>query len=131
MAGQFIRPPTAFSIDRPSRQRVPRVKLDAHLAWIRSLPSLVPGSGDVEAAHIRYREPLFAKPGTGMGEKPADMWVVPLAHTVHMQQHTRNEREWWDEHGIDPVIVAAFLWCHTGSDQAGLTIIRNAKRFRR
>lgn len=121
------RPETAFSVDRPKRQRSPREHADKHLAWIRTLPSLIAGRGPVEAAHIRYRDPLHAKPGTGLQQKPNDVWVVPLAQEVHATQHQGSEREFWDERAIDPVIIAAFLWAHTGNDEAGLTIIRNAR----
>lgn len=110
------------------RQRRPRITSADHLAWLRTLPSLVPGAGPIDAAHIRYGDSRYAKPATGMGEKPSDRWCVPLAHDVHMSQHGRGERVWWEEQGIDPIIVAAFLWVHSGDEEAGLTIIRNARR---
>lgn len=113
------------------RQRQPRITAESHLAWLRTLPSVVPGHGDVEAAHIRYADMRYAKPATGMGEKPSDRWCVPLAHDVHMAQHQVGERNWWRAQGIDPIIVAAFLWCHSGDDHAGLIIIRNARLFAR
>lgn len=128
MPSQIARPDTAFSLDRRSRQRSPRKTNNAHLAFIRRLPSLVPGAGDIEAAHVRYGEPRYGKRQTGMGERPSDCWVVPLAHQVHQhEQHRHNERQWWIDHGIDPLLIAALLYAHSGNDDAGIQIIRNAK----
>jgi hypothetical protein len=111
--------------------RRPRQERASHLAFIRDLPSLVPGHGPVEAAHIRYADALFAKPIAGMQQKPSDCWTVPLAHAVHMSQHAAgNERQWWADEGIDPLIIAALLWLHSGDEEAGTTIIRNARRLR-
>ena len=127
MASQVSRPDTAFSIDRRSRQRQPRQHAEAHLAWIRTLPSIVPGLEKVEAAHVRYQDPRYAKPSVGMAEKPDDKWVVPLAADQHRRQHSMSERSFWKERGIDPVFAAALLWVHTGNDEAAKQIIRNAK----
>lgn len=113
------------------RQRRPKIRSAKHLAWIRTLPSLIPGTGSVDAAHLRYAEELYAKDHTGMQEKPSDCWTVPLAHDVHMDQHRFGEREWWKERGVDPIVVAAFLWAHSGDDDAGWTIIRNAPLLNR
>jgi hypothetical protein len=113
------------------RQRRPRIEAPKHLAWIRELPSLIRGAGPVEAAHIRFSDLRYGKDHTGMSEKPDDMWVVPLAHDVHMAQHQVGEHGWWLAQGIDPIIVAAFLWVHTGRDDAGQIIIRNARLFTR
>lgn len=101
----------------------PRVTASAHLAWVRTLPSLVPGSGPVEAAHVRYADRRYAKPITGMGQKPDDKWTVPLAHDVHMDQHASGERKWWADHGIDPLFVAALLWVHSGDEEAARIIM--------
>jgi hypothetical protein len=43
-----------------------------------------------------------------------------------MDQHRNGERGWWEEQGIDPLLVAALLWTSGGNDEAGITIIRNA-----
>lgn len=107
--------------------RHPRKKLDAHLAWIRTLPSLVRGEGPVQAAHVRYAEIRYGKRLTGMGEKPDDCWTVPLAAEVHRIQHTGSEREFWAKHGIDPLLIAALLWVNTGDDIAAESIIANAR----
>jgi hypothetical protein len=129
MSGFAIqRPATAFSLSgRNSKTRKqPRLKSDGHLKWLRTLPSLVPGDGPVEAAHIRYSDPRYAKPMVGMAEKPDDKWAIPLSASEHRRQHSMNERDYWDSVGIDPVIIAALLWCHTGDDEAAIQVISRA-----
>ena len=111
--------------------RHPREKAAAHLAWLRTLPSLVPGLGPVEAAHIRYADLRYFKPITGMAEKPDDKFAVPLAAGAHRAQHSTGERAWWETQGIDPVLIAILLWCHTGNDDAGVHIIRTARAWAR
>lgn len=128
-AFEIARPISAFSVDRRSRQRAPRKINSSHLAWIRTLPSLVPGEGNVEAAHVRYADPLYLKRGTGKGEKPDDKWVVPLCASAHRAQHTMNERQFWRERGIDPLRIALLLYAHSGNDLVGEEIARNPKRF--
>lgn len=106
----------------------PRRHSEKHLAWIRTLPSLVRGDGPVEAAHVRYADVAVGKRYTGMAEKPSDCWVVPLAHAVHMSQHAAgDERRWWADEGINPLIIAALLFVHSGDHDAGRTIIANAR----
>jgi len=127
MAHSVLRPPTAFTLDgRRSRTKQPRQNASGHLAFIRELPSLVPGPGPVEAAHIRYGAPIYGKPKVGMAEKPDDKWVVPLCAAEHRRQHDMNERDYWASVEIDPVLVAALLWAHTGNHDAAVLIIRNA-----
>ena len=41
----------------------------------------------------------------------------------------RAERTWWERQGINPILVAVLLFAHSGNDDAGRTLIRNAKRF--
>lgn len=125
---QIRRPDTAFSISPTRRQKKPRMKDDAHLAWIRGLPCLISGTRKrVEAAHIRYADPAFGKPETGMGHKSSDCWVVPLESDQHADQHKHGEREWWQSKGIDPVPVALALYMASGDDEAAEVILRKAR----
>lgn len=105
---------------------------DAHLKFIRLLPSLVPGQGPVEAAHLRYADRLHGKPLTGIGVKPDDRYVLPLAHGAHMDQHAHpeGERAWWASWGLDdPIVVSTRLWLVTGDFDAGVQIIRETIEF--
>lgn len=63
--------------------------------WIASLPCIVCGSHNVQAAHIR------SNTGGGMGYKPSDEWCVPLCVDCHSDQHRVGERKFWSE--IDKV----------------------------
>lgn len=133
MAQRVVRHPDAFSKDGTSKKR-PRQTAGKHLAWIRTLPCLISGrrSGGVEAAHIRYRDPVFGKPGTAHGQKPDDRWTIPLHANYHRldhdAQHDSNEREWWVKKGIDPVAVASALWGCTGDDEMAEIVIREARQ---
>lgn len=102
-----------------------RVKNEAHLAFIRSLPCVICGDNtSTEAAHIRYADPRVAKRPTGIGERPDDKFTVPLCGKHHRKQHGMSERDFWRGHRIDPILVALALWSVTGSVEAGEAFIR-------
>lgn len=135
MAQEFRRPDTAFSLDRSRKGQRGRIQAPKHLIFIRALPCLATGSAiRIEAAHIRYGDPAHDKPGTPMGRKPDDCYVVPLCAEAHREgpnaQHNRNEREWWAELRIDPIAVALALYQITGDIDAGNEIIWQASRGR-
>lgn len=127
MAGQINRPDTAFSTDRIGLFRRPQRSNKKHLQFVASLPSLIPGTGRIDPAHIKFRAPLYAKRGVGGAERPDDCWVVPLHRSVHDQQHNMNEKQFWREQGINPLLVAALLWLHSGDEEAATIVIRNAR----
>jgi hypothetical protein len=57
----------------------------------------------------------------GMGEKPHDMYTVPLCNWDHVSgpkaQHKMNERVFWFEiHQIDPFAIALRLWHESGGE---------------
>lgn len=115
-----------------TRQRRPRVTVENHLAWIRTLPCLITNSvRDIQAAHIRYADPRYGKRPTGMGEKASDMWAVPLAPDVHEEQHGEGERGFWAESGFDPLLVAAALWANTGDTDTAVVILRTHREAAR
>lgn len=110
-------------------KRRPREKDDAHLRFIRQLPCVVCGDHtSVEAAHIRFNNPLLGKRGVGLGERPDDRWVVPLCGEHHREQHRGNERKWWAAQGTDPTQVAAGLALHSGDHEVGEQIIAAWRR---
>lgn len=126
MPADFIRPPTAFSLD-PYRKGG-RIEDRKHLAFVRTLPCLATGAwGPSEAAHLRGASPLHGKGTTGMGTKPDDRWTVPMCHSAHMRQHTMNEAAFWEGLGINPFSVASLIYEHTGNFDDCLVIIAQAR----
>lgn len=100
---------------RPDRTRKPkrergRQEDPAHLDLIRKLPCLLGGEGKVEAAHVRMSDAAYGKGNSGVGQKPDDCWVVPLASEVHREQTNRGERLFWEERGINPTPICQRLY---------------------
>lgn len=127
-AFRLVRPDTAFSVAPSRGQKRPRVKDDAHLRWLRTLPCAITGMRPVEAAHIRYGDPVYGKRETGMGEKPSDQWCLPLSPAMHREQHAAgDERAWWQAKGIDPCRLALALYNVSGDDDAAAAILEAIK----
>lgn len=121
------RPQTAFSLD-PSNKAQKRIKDDAHLAFIRTLPSVISGEYGCEACHVRYGDPRYRKKHTGGQQKPDDAWCIPLTPAEHRDQHAHNEREWWEKQGIDPLHLCLKLYAATGDREAALKIIAEGRK---
>ena len=76
-----------------------------HLRFVAEQPCLVCGRSPSHAHHIRYAQPR------GLGLKVSDEFTVPLCAIHHSENHTTgNERQWWQEHNLDPLPVAHRLW---------------------
>jgi len=106
------------------RQRQPRVHNDKHLDFIRGLPCVIcKDNTSTEAAHVRMSDLRAGKESNGLGQKPHDMWCVPLCGLHHRDQHLNNEREWWNTHGIDATKLAMALYLNSGDQEAGERII--------
>lgn len=103
-----------------------RAKNEKHLDFIRSLPCIVCADNTAtQACHIRYADERSGKRQTGMGEKPDDIWTVPMCQKHHNAQHKMNEREFWKQLGIDPILLALALSAVSGNHEAGEHIIRS------
>jgi hypothetical protein len=58
-----------------------------------------------------------------MGRKVSDRFAVPICRLHHRELHRRgNEQVWWQDQGIDPLVVAATLWAKT---HAGTSVEAN------
>jgi len=76
-----------------------------HLRFVASQPCLVCGRTPSDAHHIKFGEQQ------AMGRKVSDRFAVPICRLHHRELHRRgNERVWWQNQGIDPLVVAATLW---------------------
>lgn len=122
MAFQIARPSTAFALD-PSGKAQGRIKDERHLAFIRTLPSALSGVYGCEACHIRYGDPMYRKKKTGKAQKPDDAWAIPLTPDEHREQHSMNERVFWQARGIDPLAIAQALYQVSGDVEAAVRII--------
>lgn len=105
--------------DQPRQMRAREVtgRDAAYLDAIRTLPCLKCGMEPSEAAHIRYASAAFGK-ASAMQKKPEDRFAVPLCAGCHRldkgAQHTRAERAFWEEIGMNPLIVARDLYAQRG-----------------
>lgn len=94
---------------------------------------MVTGATGVDAAHIRYADRRFLKRQVGAGEKPHDMWTLPLTRSKHTEQHSGNEKQFWEYYGIDPIVVCAALYvCYTmfdGDDEMARLILNQKGRL--
>ena len=65
--------------------------------------------GPIEAAHIRFNDgPDRQNPGAG--RKNHDRHANALCAHHHREQHTMNERRWWQSIGKDPYDIAALRY---------------------
>ena len=103
---RIARPPTAFSGSLKAKPE----KAPDYLAWIRTLPCVVTGRFPVEAAHLSASNLAYGHTGRGKGQRASDRWALPLAPSIHAEQHSRNETEFWSAIGINPHAVALALF---------------------
>lgn len=109
-------------------QRRPRVHNEKHLAFIRSLCCVVSGDNTgTEACHIRYTDRRVAKHNAGVGQKPDDFFVVPLSSAEHRKQHAMKEADYWQQVGIDPIMIALALYAVSGDHERGCEIVAGAR----
>lgn len=127
MALQIKRPDTAFALD-PSDKAQGRIKDERHLAFIRTLPSVLSGLYGCDPCHIRYGDPMYRKKRTGKGQKPDDCWVIPMTRSEHEEQHDMNEKAFWDQRGIDPLFIAQKLYAVSGDKEAAIEILKQEKK---
>ncbi|TPM89830.1 hypothetical protein [Mesorhizobium sp. B2-1-3A] len=124
------RPATAFSLDKSSKA-TKSFKDEAHLAFIRKLPSVISGVYGCDPAHISAGSPIHNKKRTGGAQKASDCWTVPLTRAEHDAQHDHgDELAWWKLQGIDPFELAIRLYEISGDLPAGIEAIRSARLSR-
>lgn len=97
------------------RQRQPRVKDAAFLAFVRTRKCCVCGRWPTHAAHVKMGCPERGKRPAGAGEKSDDRWAVPLCPGCHQddpgaQHRVGDEEKFWRVAGVDPFQVAADLY---------------------
>lgn len=84
----------------------PRKDFPAHRKWVRNHACAVPDCEElqIEAAHCRLGLPAGQQ--AGLGQKPHDMWCIPLCSTHHRIQHTFGEATFQILCGVNMIEVA-------------------------
>jgi len=84
---------------------VKRVRSKEHLKYVARQPCVICGRQPSHAHHVRFAQPR------GVGLKVSDEFTVPLCAIHHQENHTvGNERQWWQDRKLDPLMVASKLW---------------------
>ncbi|TCU34033.1 hypothetical protein EV129_11316 [Rhizobium azibense] len=130
---RIVRNPDAFNTSRRAKE-AKDVRDERHLAWIRTLPSVISGRYGCEAAHISYADRRYGKPERAKGKRAGDDFTLPLTAEEHQHgpdaQHkckAGGERDWWLRHGIDATTLASRLWGVSGDTEAAMEIINQAR----
>ena len=82
-----------------------RKRSKAHLAFVASQPCLICAATPCDAHHVKIAQPH------SLGRKVSDEFTVPLCRAHHRELHRHgNERTWWANVQIDPLLIAKELW---------------------
>lgn len=103
----------AFEIRKMDCQPTPKArpaKRGPYLAWLHTLPCVVTGRNDVQAAHLSYANAWHGHYGRGRSTKAPDRFALPLCEEEHRRQHSMSERDFWDSVGINPHELANTLF---------------------
>jgi hypothetical protein len=110
------------TISKPIRERDRN-----HLRFVATQPCLICGRVPSDAHHIKFAEQA------AMGRKVSDRFTVPVCRLHHRDLHRRgDERSWWQDRGVDPLIVAARFWqtSHVGgSDGENPSNVDGTRKF--
>jgi hypothetical protein len=79
-----------------------------HLKFVSAQPCLACGRSPSDAHHLKFAQ------GHAFGRKVSDEFTVPLCRTHHRDLHRHgDERVWWGQVSIDPLLTASALWGRT------------------
>ena len=84
---------------------------EAHLAAVRKLWCVITSERRIVECHHLRSGP--AKAERGLGLKCTDKWVLPVSRITHNHIEglgSRNEFQFFDDHGINPYELADALW---------------------
>jgi hypothetical protein len=96
-------------------QRQPRRHDPGYLRWLSKRPCCVCGTAPPsDACHIRFASLAYGKREVGMGEKPDDRWSLPMCRACHVKQHGMNEKDFWRERHILPLLLAQKFYSEYG-----------------
>lgn len=91
--------------------KVPRIRCEPHLVWIRTLPCAVP---HCRGRYLSVAHHLTCSPQPkARSLKAGDDWAVPLCGIHHdprsgcsVHACQRGERYWWTDLRVDPLATA-------------------------
>jgi hypothetical protein len=76
-----------------------------HLKFVSAQPCLACGRSPSDAHHLKFAQ------GPALGRKVSDEFTVPLCRTHHRDLHRHgDERMWWQQLNIHPLLTASALW---------------------
>jgi ERF superfamily protein len=85
-----------------------RLRDKIHLRFVAKQPCLICERLPSDAHHLRFAQ------GRGLGLKVSDEFTVPLCRGHHREAHRAgNEAGWWENAGIDALVIARKLWTET------------------
>jgi hypothetical protein len=103
----------------------------SYLKWLHTLPCVVTGRYDVEAAHISYPSPAHGHWGRGKGTKAPDLFALPMSAQEHALQHSGklgSESDYWEAKGICPHQLCIVLWAiYSAYDEDEATVRATAR----
>jgi len=78
------------------------IRDEKYRRWIASLPCIITGRDDVQAAHLRHNS------NAGLGRKPSDERCLPLSCDEHKRQHATTElKYYYNRGGVERAVVLA------------------------
>ena len=101
------------------------IRSERHRRFIASLPCVMTGKFECQAAHIRHNG------GGGMGYKPGDNRCIPLNWEEHHRQGEVGEKAFWGDNLDRAIWLAGQLWDHTGDREKCLELIGMFRRCQR
>jgi DNA recombination protein Rad52 len=85
-----------------------RLRDKSHLKFVATQPCLICGREPSQAHHLTFCQKR------GLSLKVSDEFTVPLCGVHHDELHrSGSERQWWENHHINPEPIAAELWART------------------
>jgi hypothetical protein len=89
--------------NKPLRQRDRE-----HLKFVTAQPCLACGRTPSDAHHLKFTQKR------ALGRKVSDEFTVPLCRLHHRELHRHgDERIWWQQLNVDPLLSASALWAQT------------------
>jgi hypothetical protein len=85
-----------------------RIRDRDHVRFVAKQPCLVCGRQPSDAHHVRFAQ------SPALARKVSDEFTVPLCRGHHREVHRcRDEADWWNKVGIDPIVHARAFWLQT------------------